>query len=70
MKEYKGKISPETAKKIISDWYDVWLEKINPLARTVEGLYWVDPDPFPGPPPYRPAGSFDGKVGDSEMAKI
>jgi len=69
MEENKGRISPDTARKILSDQYDEWLKKVNPSTRTIEGAYWLDSDPLPGRPAFRPAGAFDGKVGDSAMAK-
>jgi len=68
MEEYRGNLSTGTAKTVLSDRYDVWLEKENPSSRTIEGAYWLDPDPATSCPAYRPAGSFDGKVGDSAMA--
>jgi len=69
MEQYKGKISPETAKKILSDHYDVWLGKENPSTRTVEGCYWLDSNPYPNRPPFKPMGSYDAKVSDSELAE-
>lgn len=68
MEQYRGQISPETAKTILSDQYDVWLEKENPSTRTIEGHYWLDPDPYPNRPPFKPMGSYDGKVMNSAMA--
>lgn len=68
MEEYKGKITPETGKIILSDQYDEWLEMINPSTRTVEGAYWLDSNPYPNRPPFKPMGSYDGKVTDSGMA--
>ena len=69
MEQYKGKISTETGKKILSDEYDVWLLKENPSTRTVNGVYWLDSNPYPNRPPYKPMGAYDGKVMNSEMAK-
>lgn len=69
MEEYHGNISTETAKIILSDRYDPWLKKENPSTRTVEGCYWLDSNPYPTRPPFKPMGSYDGKVMDEAMAK-
>jgi hypothetical protein len=69
IEQFKGKISTETGKKILSDEYDVWLQKENPSTRTVNGVYWLDSNPYPNRPPFKPMGAYDGKVMDSEMAK-
>ncbi|MCK9631230.1 MAG: phospholipase B family protein [Methanoregula sp.] len=68
MEEYKGRLSPDTAKVVLSNHYDVWRRTTTPSSRSIEGAYWLDPDPATSAPAYRPAGSFDGKVGDSAMA--
>jgi len=72
MQEHYGKIDVEIAKEIIADHYDVYLKKINPSSRTVDGHYELDAREYmsqPGRPlPYHPRGAVDGKVGDSVMA--
>lgn len=69
MEQYKGKITPDIGKTILSDQYDVWLDKEYPSTRTVESCYWLDSDPYPNRPPFKPMGSYDGKVMDTKMAK-
>jgi hypothetical protein len=73
MDEHKGKINIEIAKKIISDHYDVYLEKENPCSRTVCSHYDLDPREYmsaPGRPlPFAPHGAVDGFVCDSKMAE-
>jgi len=72
MEEYRGKIDVEAAQKIIADHYDVYLKKVNPGSRTVEGHYELDAREYltvPGRPPFQPMGAVDGKVMDSDLAK-
>jgi len=73
MEEYKGKINIEVAKLIISDHYDVYLNKENPCSRTVCSHYDLDPREFMSDParpkPFQPRGAIDGSVVDTEMAK-
>jgi hypothetical protein len=74
MDEYKGKIDIDNAKKIISDHYDVYLEKDNnPCSRTVCSHYDLDPREYMSQPnrpvPYQPRGAVDGFVCDSNLAK-
>jgi hypothetical protein len=73
MDEYKGKINIEVAKKIISDHYDVYLEKENPCSRTVCSHYDLDPREYMSqesrPKPYAPHGAVDGLLCDANMAK-
>jgi hypothetical protein len=71
MTEYAGKIDLELAKQFEADHFDSYLGKDNPGGRCLCGhfecdsLAWGD---WPGAP-YYPAGTFDGKVVDSKMAK-
>ena len=71
--KHKGKINIEVAKKIISDHYDVYLEKQNPCSRTICSHYDLDPREYMSqsdrPKPFQPKGAIDGAVVDSEMAK-
>ena len=74
MDEYKGKLNIDTAKKIIADHYDVYLEKEdNPNSRTVCSHYDLDAREFMSqssrPVPYAPHGAVDGIVCDSKLAK-
>jgi len=71
MEKYYGKIDMEIAQEVLSDHYDVYLQKENnPCSRTVEGHYELDPfEYWPARLPYQPAGAVDGKVMDSEIAK-
>ncbi len=71
MREHKGKIDTETAKNILSDHYDVYLqEEDNPCSRTVEGHYELDPfEYWQARRPFSPQGCVDGKVMDSDMAR-
>ncbi len=73
MREYYGKINAEIAKKILADHYDVYLHKINPCSRTIDGHYELDAREFmcqPGRPlPFQPRGTVDGKVLTTALAK-
>jgi len=74
MDEYKGKINIEIAKRIISDHYDVYLEKDdNPCSRTICSHYDLDPREFMSDPsrpkPFAPHGAVDGLITDSTLAK-
>ena len=74
MDENKGKINIEVAKKIISDHYDVYLQKENnPCSRTVCSHYEIDAREFMSqaerPKPYAPHGATDGFVCDTTLAK-
>jgi len=64
MDEYKGKLNIETAKIIIADHYDVYLQKENMCSRTVCSHYEKDAREYmsaPGRPvPYAPHGAVDG----------
>jgi len=74
MDEYKGKINIDIAKKIISDHYDVYLEKENnPCSRTVCSHYDLDAREYMSqsdrPKPFAPHGAVDGIVCDTSLAK-
>ena len=73
IQKYKGKIDIEIAKLIISDHYDVYLNKINPCSRTICAHYDLDAREYMSDPtrpkPYAPRGAIDGCVVDSNMAK-
>jgi len=73
MDQHKGKINIDIAKKIISDHYDVYLEKDeNPCSRTICSHYDLDPREFMSDPsrpkPFAPHGAVDGLITDSKLA--
>ena len=71
MKQYKGQLNAEIAQKIISDHYDVYLNKENPCSRTVCSHYDLDAREYMSqadrPKPYAPHGALDGAVIDTNM---
>jgi hypothetical protein len=73
MEEHKGKIDISIAKDIISDHYDVYLNKVNPSSRTCCGHYELDDRAYMSqadrPLPYQPRGAVDGIVCDTNLAK-
>ncbi|MHC4593329.1 MAG: phospholipase B family protein, partial [Planctomycetota bacterium] len=70
MKKHYGKIDVETAKRMLADHYDMYLERDNPSSRTICGHGELDDGSIPGSRgAYRPGGALDGKVVDSNMAK-
>ncbi len=73
MKEYYGRIDVAAGQRILADHYDVYLNRINPCSRTVDGHYELDAREYMSQPtrplPYQPRGAVDGKVADSELAK-
>jgi hypothetical protein len=71
MKQYSGKINVELAQRFIADHFDTWLQKENPGSRTLCAHGDLDSS-LQGHPefiPFRPGGTYDGKVVDSTMAK-
>lgn len=75
MDQYHGSINWVIAQHIISDTYDVYLNKENnPSSRTVDGHYELDDRAFMSqagrPLPFQPRGAVDGKVCTSHMASI
>lgn len=62
--------SRSTARAILADHYDVYLDEADhPCSRTVEGRYELDDFEYWSKRlPYRPMGAVDGKAMDSEMA--
>ena len=73
MRQYQGKIDVDVAKRVLADHYDVYLKKINPCSRTVDGHYELDDRAFMSDPsrpkPFQPRGAVDGKVMDSDLAR-
>jgi len=70
MKENYGNINVETAKRMLSDHYDVYLGKEQPSSRTICGHSELDDGSIPNSKSaYYPGGAIDGKVVDSVMAK-
>ena len=68
VEKYKGKLNISTAKIIIADHYDVYLNKINPCSRTICSHYELDPREYMSDPsrpkPFTPKGAIDGAVAD------
>lgn len=61
--QYYGKIDEDSAKEIISDHFDVYLNAYNPCTRTICCHSDNDPGEYPTTPsPYSLYGSLDGKV--------
>ena len=73
MDEWKGKLNIDIAQKIISDHYDIYLNKENPCSRTCCAHYELDGREYMSDPsrpkPYQPRGALDGNVIDTSMAK-
>lgn len=73
MEAYKGEIDVETAKKILADHYDVYLNKENPCSRTVCSHYELDERSYMSqsdrPVPFQPRGAVDGVAASAEDAK-
>lgn len=73
IEEHKGSIDIEKGQHILSDHYDVYLNKINPSSRTCCSHYELDDRAFMSqenrPKPYQPRGAIDGIVTDTTMAK-
>ena len=73
MDEYKGKLNIDIAQKIISDHYDVYLNKENPCSRTCCSHYELDAREYMSDPsrpkPFQPRGALDGNVCDTTLAK-
>ncbi|MEW6141539.1 MAG: C45 family peptidase [Chloroflexota bacterium] len=71
MDDNRGRIDATAAQKILSDHYDVYLQKENPGSRTVEGRYDLDRfEYWAARTPYAPKGAVDGKATDSNLAKV
>jgi len=73
MRKHKGAIDETLAKQIISDHYDVYLNKVNLCSRTVCSHYELDDRAFMSqadrPKPFAPRGAVDGKVISSGLAR-
>jgi hypothetical protein len=73
MDEFKGKLNVQVAQQIISDHYDVYLNKENPCSRTCCSHYELDAREYMSDPsrpkPFQPRGALDGNVCDTVMAK-
>jgi hypothetical protein len=71
MDKHKGKINIAVAQEIISDHYDVYLNKDNKCSRTVCGHYELDAREYMSDPsrpvPFQPRGAVDGCVADSNL---
>lgn len=73
MDTWKGQLNVEIAQQIISDHYDVYLNKENLCSRTICSHYELDAREYMSDPsrpkPFQPRGALDGNVIDSTMAK-
>jgi hypothetical protein len=75
LEENYGKIDADIAMELLADHYDVYLKKNNPSATSICAHYDNDPrynmssPSATHPNPFTPAGSIDGKVTTSELAK-
>ena len=70
MKEYKGKIDIDAAKKFMGDHHDAFNNTDKASARTLCGHIENDPDGAPcwGEGPYYPIGAVQGKATDGTLA--
>jgi hypothetical protein len=69
MNQYIGKIDIESGKVLLSDHYDLYLEKDMPSSRSICGHLELDNGAFIVMAPYLPFGAYDGKIVDAKMAK-
>jgi hypothetical protein len=73
MEKHKGKINIEIGEEVLSDHYDVYLNKINMCSRTCCSHYNLDAREFMSqadrPLPYQPRGAMDGIVTDTTLVK-
>jgi len=71
MAKHAGQIDARLAQRFEADHYDPFLQKTRPGSRSLCGHFELDElswGNWPGAP-YYPAGTFDGKVVDSKMAR-
>ena len=71
MAQYMGKIDLNLAKRLEADHFDLFFQRQRADGRTLCGHYELDDQywgTWPGGPFY-PAGTFDGKVVDTQLAK-
>ena len=73
MEEHKGRLDVETAKRLIGDHYDVYLNKVNPCSRTTCSHYDLDAREYMSqadrPKPFQPRGAVDGMAIDTATAQ-
>jgi hypothetical protein len=73
--QYDGEIDVSIGQTMLADQWDPYLEKINPSSRTIAAHYDVDPMEYVSDPnavwnvPFTPAGSVDGKITSTELAR-
>lgn len=60
--EHDGHIDTDSARRMLGDTFDPYLEYVNPSARTICAHYDVDPCQFNDVTAFTPHGSVDGKV--------
>ena len=69
MAQNTGRINLGLAKQFEADHYDAYLLKDNASSRSLCGHQELDPASFGKGTPFRPAGTYDGKVVDATLAK-
>jgi hypothetical protein len=69
MREYRGRIDVEAAKRFLADHYDAYARQEDPNERTLCGHVDLSPRGVePWQPPFGPAGAVQNKVTDSALA--
>ena len=68
MKQYRGKITLETAKSFEADHFDTYLG-LERLGSRSLCAHWEYDSTDPGEVPFDPSGTVDAKVVDSRLAK-
>jgi hypothetical protein len=70
MNKVAGRIDAETAKRMLADHYDAYLEREQPSSRTLCGHWALDDGRVPESlGAFLPGGAIDGKVTTADMAK-
>ena len=69
MKEYSGKIDLNLAETFEADHYDIYLEKNNPGSSSLCGHWELDQQLHKDYIPFRPFGTLDVKVINTQLAK-
>jgi hypothetical protein len=71
MKQYKGRIDADLAKRFMADHFDVVTGAERPSVRTLCGHGELDPDARPewDEPAFSPGGAISSKVTDSDLAR-
>jgi hypothetical protein len=70
MREHRGKIDRDLARKLLADHFDSHLKQERPTGRTLCGHVELDPLGYaPRSAPHLPLGAYDAKVVDTELGK-